>query len=143
MKRWGYVVATLNILILAALTLPVTAIAFGKRPDLKDGVDLLWLWPIWLTLFVLQLAMLTDSVRRTGLRPPTHWTKWPPILASGLMMAGLGQGAGLAVTDKREPELQGNEQGMEKAGWITLSNGVYTLPSDSKHLQKLRQQQSE
>ena len=97
MKRWAYAVATFYILILAALTLPVSAIAFGKWPDLKDGANLLWMWPVWLTLFVCQFAMLTVSVRRAGLRPPTHWTKWPSILASGLIMAGLVQSAGLAL----------------------------------------------
>jgi hypothetical protein len=97
MKRWAYVVATLYVLILAALTLPVAAIAFGKWPSLKDGVNLLLMWPVWLILFVLQFGLLTVCVRRSGLRPPTHWTKWPSILASGFMMAGLVQGAGLAL----------------------------------------------
>ena len=97
MKRWAYAVATSYIIILAALTLPVSAIAFGKWPDLKDGANLLWMWPIWLTLYVCQLAMLTVFVRGTGLWPPTNRSKWPPILASGLIMAGLAQGAGLAL----------------------------------------------
>ena len=97
MKRWAYVVATLYIVILAAFTLPVTAIAFGQWPDLKDGVNLLLMWWVWLPLFVCQLAILKGYVSRTGLQPPTRRSKWPSILASGLIMAGLVQGAGLAL----------------------------------------------
>lgn len=97
MKRRAYAVATLYVLILAALSVPLRTIAFGKWPKLKDGVELLSEWPVWLTLFVCQLAVLTVLVRRTSRRPPALWTQWSSILASGLMMAGLVQGAGVAL----------------------------------------------
>jgi hypothetical protein len=99
MKCWACAVAILYVLILAALTVPIAAVASGKWPDLNDWAEIFSGWPIWLTLFICQFAMLTVPARLIGLRPCTHWSQWPSILASGFMMAGLVVGAWLALCE--------------------------------------------
>jgi hypothetical protein len=65
MKRWAILVAALYCLILAALTLPVLALAFSDSTkdlphsvkDLKDGAVMVCSsWPYWVGLLVKFLA---------------------------------------------------------------------------------------
>jgi hypothetical protein len=92
------------ILILAALAVPVVSIAFGGWPDLKGWPELLSGWPVWLTLFVCQLAMLTGPVHILGrgrsfstqqdggaLIPLPRHTKWIPLTRAAPSTSGRAQ----------------------------------------------------
>jgi hypothetical protein len=107
MKNWALLVAALYALILAALTLPVVALAFAPNvgwTDLKwpTSSDLASLWPYWSWLVVMglcQFALLAVPVRLAERRPARQGPLWPTVLAAGLMAGGLVLGAGLAILE--------------------------------------------
>jgi len=100
MRRWAILVAALYFLILAALTVPVIALAFFKDTTVKDAVEVYAAWPYWAWLAVMvlgQAALLAVPVRFASRRPVTRGSLLPTVLASGLMMGGLGAGAVCAI----------------------------------------------
>jgi hypothetical protein len=99
MKRWAILVAALYCLILAALTVPVCALAFRDQ-SIKDIAGLYADWPYWTWLLIMMLAqaaLLAVPVRFASRRPVTRGSLLPTVLASGLMMGGLLAGAICAV----------------------------------------------
>lgn len=95
MKRWAWVVAGLYGLILAALTVPLTALAFVGEAKFADVSKVYAYWPYWLWLIVMmvsQAALLSVPVRVASRRPVSKGSLLPIILAAGLMMGGLAAG---------------------------------------------------
>ncbi|MGA2543887.1 MAG: hypothetical protein ABSG78_20245 [Verrucomicrobiota bacterium] len=99
MKRWAILVAALYCLMLAALTVPVCALAFRDQ-SIKDIAGLYADWPYWTWLLIMMLAqaaLLAVPVRFASRRPVTRGSLLPTVLASGLMMGGLAAGAVCAI----------------------------------------------
>ena len=107
MKNWALLVAALYVLILAALSLPVLALAFAPNVILTNlkwptSNDLASLWPYWLWLLVMglsQFALLAVPARLAERRPVTRGPLWPTVLAAGLMAGGLVLSASLALLE--------------------------------------------
>src|SRR5437016_351138 len=96
MKRWAWVVAGLYLLILVALTVPVTALAFAPGAKLSEIAQAFLSWPYWVWLVVMllsQAALLTVPVQFASHRPIVHRSLFLPILVAGLMMGALLVGA--------------------------------------------------
>jgi hypothetical protein len=130
MKYWALLVATLYVLILAALTIPVVAAAFAPNFDWADVTwptanDFSKLWPYWLWLLVMglsQFALLAVPVRLAERRPVTRGPLLPTVLAAGLMAGGLATGAALAISEfiRRGDAADG------WGGWGAILLGVLT-----------------
>ena len=127
MKYWALLVAALYVLILAALTVPVWAVAFAPdfewaqitRLTAKDFVNL---WPYWLWLLVMglsQFALLAVPVRLAEGRPITRGPLWPTVLAAGLAAGGLVAGAALAIS-----EFTYRDKDVGRVGWGALVLGA-------------------
>jgi len=100
MKRWALVVAGLYFFMLAALTLPVIAVAFFPKFTWNEAGGVYSSWPYWLWLLVMaasQFALLAVPVRVASRRPLTRGSLWPTLLAGGLMMGGLIAGGTLSI----------------------------------------------
>jgi len=129
MKRWAWVVAGLYLLILVALTVPVTALAFfstkadGGQPNVGDIVRVYLTWQYWLWVGVMvlsQTALLSVPVRVASRRPMAHRPLLLTIVAAGLMMGALGVGAIYSVY-----EFIFREKGpADWLGWGALGAGV-------------------
>ncbi len=129
MKRWAWVVAGLYLLILVALTVPVTALAFfstkvdGGQPKLGDIVLIYSNWPYWLWVGVMvlsQAALLSVPVRVASRRPMAHRSLWLTVGAAGLMMGALAVGAIYSVY-----EFIFREKGPANwLGWLALAAGL-------------------
>jgi hypothetical protein len=85
--------------ILVAVAVLVTPSDPGEWLTLKELAEVVSEWPVWLTLFILQFAMLTVPARILGLQPLTRWSKWPSLVAGGVMMGGLVAGTWLALCE--------------------------------------------
>jgi len=100
MKRWALVVAGLYGLILAALTLPVIAVAFVGEVEFAELAKVYGCWPYWLWLIVMmvsQAALLCVPVRVASRRPVSRSSLLPTVLAAGLMMGSLMAGAMFSI----------------------------------------------
>ena len=102
MKKWSLVVAALYGLILVALFIPVTAIAFIK----KSNIDMKWPaeafrdWGVWLIIAALvtaQFALLRVPVAVANRRPVKQRSLWTTVIAAAFMMGLLVSGASLSV----------------------------------------------
>ncbi len=96
MKHWALVVAGLYGLILAALTVPVTMLAFVGQTKFAEVAKVYAYWQYWIWLIVMvisQAALLSVPVRVASRRPVSRSSLLPTILAAGLMMGGLAAGA--------------------------------------------------
>jgi hypothetical protein len=92
MKRWAWIVAGLYGVILFALTVPASLLAFAPKLGLSEalGIYATWLYWAWLPIMLLsQFALLSVPVRVASRRPVTRGALWPTILAGGLMAGAL------------------------------------------------------
>jgi hypothetical protein len=118
MKRWAILVAALYCLILAALTVPVIALA-NPKVDAKGATDVYTSWPYWVWLGVMvlgQAALLAVPVRFASRRPVSRGPLLSTVLASGLMMGGLAAGAVFAIYE----DVLGRVEMPERDGWCVL-----------------------
>jgi hypothetical protein len=96
MKRWALIVAGLYLLILVALTVPVTMVAFAPDAKLSEVARVYGYWPYWLWIAVMvlsQAALLLVPVGGVGARPASRRSLLLPVLVGGLMLGMLVSGA--------------------------------------------------
>jgi hypothetical protein len=125
MKRWALLVAALYCLILIALTVPVTALAFAPKSIWSDAVKAYVCWQYWLWVAIMvvsQAALLAVPVRVASRRPTTRCSLWPTVLAAGLMAGGLAVGAISSVCECLYRGV-GQDSWM---GWGIIALGVLT-----------------
>jgi hypothetical protein len=125
MKFWALIVAGLYIVLLAMLTVPATALAFGKDLGFAVGVRLYSSWGYWAWLGVMalsQLALLAVPVQVARFRPVKRGPVWWTLLAGGLMTGGLAVAAYFSIYEFAT-RLEGDGSW---SGWIALLLGVLT-----------------
>ena len=131
MKRWAVVVAGLYGLTLAALTVPVSALAFAGEVKFVEVAKVYACWPYWIWLIVMvtsQAALLCVPVRVASRRPTSRGSLVPTILAAGLMMGGLAAGAVCSVYEfVFRDQGQGNWIGWGAIGAAALTWCAWTL----------------
>ena len=96
MKRWALIVAGLYLLILVALTVPVTMVAFAPDAKLSEVALAYGYWPYWIWIAVMvlsQAALLLVPVGTAGERPTVRRPVLVPVLVGGLMTGLLVTGA--------------------------------------------------
>jgi hypothetical protein len=102
MKKWSFVVAALYGLLLAALFIPVAAIACMKKweVDMKWPAEALLHWEFWSIITVLaiaQFALLRIPVEMAHRRPVKQRSLWTTVITAALMMGLLVFGAGASL----------------------------------------------
>lgn len=125
MKSWPLAVAGLYALLLAALLLPLLAVAAGRWPDGQFLAELYGHPGLWLGLAVLglcQLLLLVLPVRLAHGRPATRGSLWPTILLGAGAMGLLGFGAALSVLAAARGD---NEQPWEPYLLALLVTGLW------------------
>lgn len=131
MRRWALVVAGLYGLILAALTLPVTALAFVGEVKFAELAKVYACWPYWLWLIVMmasQAALLCVPVRVASRRPVSRSSLLPTVLAAGLMMGSLVAGAVLSIYEfVFRDQGNGNWVFLCAIGMAVLTWGIWTV----------------
>ena len=128
MKRWAWIIAGLYGLILLALTVPVTAVAFISTKgdngiNLKDIVQIYVTWQYWLWIVIMMLAqaaLLRVPVGVGSRRPMAKRSLWLTVGSARLMMGALVLGGSYSIyefifKEKGPPEL---------LGWAALCVGV-------------------
>lgn len=104
MNRWAWLVALLYVVIVALLTVPAMAVAFGSTITInaKTVSEIYAEWQYGLLLavmFVSQYALLRVPVRVRSRRPVTRGALWPTVLAGGLMAGCLVIGICAAIIE--------------------------------------------
>jgi hypothetical protein len=127
MKKWAWIVAGLYGLILIALTVPVTAVAFfSTKPEgmkLREIVQLYQTWQYWVWIAVMilaQAALLKVPVTAANRRPMARRSLWLTVGAAGFMMGSVCLGAIYSIY-----EFIFLEKGPSEAlGWAAFGLGL-------------------
>ena len=121
MKRWAVLVVVLYFLILVALTSPFILVAFYPSTTVRAALSVFSDWIYWAGLGVMLLAqavMLLVPVELSRGRPTAQRSVFWPILASGLMVGGMGAGAAVSIDEFIRKERAGT--GDAAIPWVVL-----------------------